>query len=48
MLSGRSAILLVRSASIEALQDWLAGTLALAYLGGFVATVEFARTKLVF
>lgn len=41
MLSGHSG-------SFEGLQDWLAGTLALAYLGGFVAAIEFALAKLVF
>jgi hypothetical protein len=36
------------SDSPEGLQDWLAGTLAFAYLGGFVVAIEFALAKLVF
>ena len=34
--------------SVEELQDWLAGTLALAYFSGFVAAIEFALGKLTF
>jgi hypothetical protein len=34
--------------SVEDLQDWLAGTLVLAYLGGFIVAVEFALGKLAF
>jgi hypothetical protein len=41
-------MVLTRSGLTEGWQDWLAGTLALAYLGGFVAAVEFALAKLVF
>jgi hypothetical protein len=48
MPSGRSAMLFGQSGLSEELQDWLAGTLAFAYLGGFVAAIEFALGKLVF
>jgi hypothetical protein len=48
MPGGRNAMLFDRYGSIDGFQDWLAGTLALAYLGGSFAAVEFALVKLVF
>ena len=36
------------SGPAERLYDWLAGTLAVTYFGGFFAAIEFALAKLVF
>ena len=41
-------MLFAHSGSLDRLQDWPAGVLALTYRGGFVAAVEFALAKLVF
>jgi hypothetical protein len=48
MHNGRCAMSFGHSGLTAELQDWLAGTLAVVYLGGFIAAIEFALTKLVF